>query len=242
MSRLRNRWTKATFWTDGELMRWPRDKRFVYKSLWAMAEDSCCIEDDPFEWKLTAWGSPMDADVTVELLQQYRDEFVRDGKAIPYANGGGKTYLYLPLMAEHEKPRNPQSNDLPLPPWVVYTVTGKGKGKRVQYDHGCRVCSLQNECGNRDGSPVLSCSVLPRPDLSSDKDKPVSLSVDEAVLGYWQDKSGREPKPDDLRSLFILCKTFGNDVVKLAIGQACVQGSSADSYGLITTIARAEKR
>jgi len=159
---------KAGFWTDGELLRWHRDKRSVYQSLWALAEDSCCIEDDPFEWKLNAWPSPEDADITVDLLSRYRDELVAAGKAIPYENG--KKYLYLPEMAKHEHPRNPQEPDLPLPPWVTFTTTGDGRNKRVVYTHadcsdmpGNREQTVQSTSGNRNTSPVLSCPVLPSP-------------------------------------------------------------------------------
>jgi len=118
VSRLRNRIRKADYFTDGELLRWHRDKRTTYTGLWAIAEDSGCLEDDPFTWKLLIWGSPLDADITVELLTQWRDELVAAGKLIPY-EAEGKPFLYIRTFHQHEHPRNPQSPDLPLPPWVV---------------------------------------------------------------------------------------------------------------------------
>ena len=117
MTRLRNRIRKADYFTDGELLRWHRDKRTTYTGLWAIAEDSGCLEDDPFTWKLLIWGSPLDADITVELLTQWRDEMVAAGKLIPY-EAEGKPFLYIRTFHQHEHPRNPQRPDLPLPPWI----------------------------------------------------------------------------------------------------------------------------
>ena len=131
MSRLRNRIRKADYFTDGELLRWHRDKRTTYTGLWAIAEDSGCLEDDPFTWKLLIWGSPLDADITVELLTQWRDEMVAAGKLIPY-EADGKPYLYIRTFLQHEHPRNPQRADLPIIKCVEWTsVEGIGKdGKR----------------------------------------------------------------------------------------------------------------
>jgi len=167
--RLRNRWTKATFWTDGALLRWPRDKRHFYQSLWACAEDSCCIEDDMFEVKLTAWASPLDADMTVELFETWRDELIADDKLVPYTNGDpNKRYLYLPDMAKHENPRNPQAPDIPLPPWVGMDVSGDGRDRRVRFTHGDRTEMVQSVSGDRNTSPALSCPVLPATDLDKE--------------------------------------------------------------------------
>ena len=131
MTRLRNRIRKADYFTDGELLRWHRDKRYTYSGLWAIAEDSGCLEDDPFTWKLVLWSSPLDADITVELLTQWRDELVAAGKLVPYT-ADGKAFLYIKTFLQHEHPRNPQRPDLPLPPWVrCESVQGTAKdGKR----------------------------------------------------------------------------------------------------------------
>lgn len=119
MARLRNRIRKSDYFSDGELLRWPRDKRTTYSGLYALAEDSGCLEDDCFTWKLLLWPSPLDADITVELLEQWRDEMVAAGKLIPYAVAGVR-YLYLRSFHKHEHPRNPQRNSIPLPPWVSF--------------------------------------------------------------------------------------------------------------------------
>jgi hypothetical protein len=131
MARLRNRIVKADINTDPELLRWHRDKRYTYQKIWQMAEDSGCLEDDPFGWKLTAWPSPLDADITVEVLTRWRDELVEAKKLIPY-KAEGKDYLYIKTFHQHEHPRNPQPNDLPLPPWVtfVYIEVPRSDGRK----------------------------------------------------------------------------------------------------------------
>ena len=130
MARLRNRITKADFYTDPELLRWHRDKREFYRRLWAIAEDSGCLEDDPFGWKLILYPSPLDADVTLDMMGGWRDELTGAGKLIPY-EADGKGYLYVRNFHQHEQPRNPQRPDLPLPPWVHYerTVVKRGDGE-----------------------------------------------------------------------------------------------------------------
>ena len=129
MARLRNRIRKADYFSDGELLRWPRDKRTTYSGLYALAEDSGCLEDDCFNWKLLLWPSPLDSDITVEVLEQWRDELIEAGKLIPYVHRGVR-YFYLRSFHKHEHPRNPQRNDLPLPPWVRWTesTTDNRKG------------------------------------------------------------------------------------------------------------------
>ena len=107
MSRLRNRMVKADFWTDPELLRWPLAKRMLYQGLWAFAEDSGCLEDDPFGWKLSIFPSPVDSDITVELLTEWRDDLVASGKLYRY-EADGKHYLFIRTFHQHEHPRNPQ--------------------------------------------------------------------------------------------------------------------------------------
>ena len=148
--RLRNRIVKASFYNDPDLCRWPRDKRNFYQSLWACAEDSCCLEDDMFGVKLAAWPSPHDADLTVELFEQWRDELVADGKLIPY-EARGKRYLYIPGMAAHEAPRNPQRPDCDLPPWVDWVPNAKDPRKGAYNFHDPSTCddvvqALYDDC------------------------------------------------------------------------------------------------
>jgi hypothetical protein len=119
MARLRNRILKADFWGDGELLRWPREKRFTYAGLYALAEDSGVVEDDVFNWKCMIWPSPFDADITIENLEQWRDELCEAGKLVPY-HAEGQQLLFIKAFHEHEHPRNPQSPSLPLPGWIKW--------------------------------------------------------------------------------------------------------------------------
>jgi hypothetical protein len=126
--RLRNRTINAEFWTDPELLRWHRDKRATYEGLWCLCEDSGCLEDDAFGWKLAIWPSPLDSDITVEVLQQWRDEMVADGKLIAY-EADGKKYVYLKNFHQYQRPRNPQSPNLPLPSFVTWECNDKDTRK-----------------------------------------------------------------------------------------------------------------
>lgn len=187
MARLRNRIVKADFWTDAELLRWHRDKRETYRGLWAIAEDSGCLEDDPFGWKLVLWPSPLDADLTLERLAEWRDELVESDKLIPY-EADGKRYFFIKTFHQHEHPRNPQSPDLPLPPWVTYQsrqVERKDSGRGGTYtineyvintalipSKSNRMVTVPLAYGNGketpvQSSPVQSCSVLNPPGEAS---------------------------------------------------------------------------
>lgn len=168
MARLRNRIVKAEFWTDPELLRWPRDKRETYRGLWAMAEDSGCLEDDPFGWKLLLWPSPMDADITVDLLAQWRDELVETGKLVPY-EADGKRYLWLKTFHQHEHPRNPQSPNLPLPEWVEWQVTkdDNNRTRSAYVTTSPPAETVTPQYGAATVTPVQSCPVLSSPVQSS---------------------------------------------------------------------------
>ena len=210
MARLRNRMVKAEFWTDPELLRWPRDKRETYRGLWAMAEDSGCLEDDPFGWKLVLWPSPMDADITVTLLSQWRDELIGAGKLVPY-EADGKCYLWLKNFSQHEHPKNPQSPNLPLPAWVQWVVTKDEKGRtRSSYVTGAPPDCPPTETVVRQYcdatvTPVQSCTVLSSPDQSSTYSvgapqsdaAPVDNSPDEfADIDFGEEPSEAEPKQE----------------------------------------------
>jgi len=132
MARLRNRIRKADRYSDGELLRWHRDKRSTYDGLYSLAEDSGCLEDDPFTWKLLIWPSPMDTDITVEKLAGWRDELIEAGKLIPY-EAEGQRYLFIRSFHRHQHPRNPQNPTLPLPPWVRW-IANQNDGRKGRYE------------------------------------------------------------------------------------------------------------
>lgn len=177
MARLRNRIVKADYWGDGDLLKMPRDKRDTYRGLWAVAEDSGCLEDDPFTWKLLLWPGPYDADITVELITQWRDELVAERKLIPYVSGG-RRFFFIEPFHRHEHPRNPQLNDLPLPPWVMWVPSGTDPRKglyKVDWDALAAHLGVEQPLNNDSTTfvqaltparPVLPCPVLPGTDRS----------------------------------------------------------------------------
>jgi hypothetical protein len=169
---------KGDFWTDPTMKRWPILKRIFYQSLWAMAEDSCCVEDDPLGWKITAWSGPMDDDMSIEAMTQWRKELVRQHKLMPY-KGSGTRCLYIPTMSEHERPRNPQPPTLPLPRWIVW-LDEKSGAQRGRYLDTYTECSLSE---HRASGDALSSPALPSPDLSG--------------LGQVRSGLGQEPSGSD---------------------------------------------
>jgi hypothetical protein len=95
----------AEFYTDPELLRWPAAKRDLYRSMWAMAEDSACIEDDPFGWKCAAWPSPLDSKThSVAKFTAWRAELIEAGKAVAYeAQGGHYLFLNMSILATRSR-------------------------------------------------------------------------------------------------------------------------------------------
>lgn len=245
--RLRNRMIKATYYTDPDLCRMPRAKREFYRSLWTCAEDSACLEDDMFGVKLSAWPSPNDRDMSVDKFEKWRDELLACGKLVAY-EANGQPYLYIPAMAIHEKPRNPQSPDYPLPEWVEW-IPHHSDLRKGSYKHHIKHGDAYYDAYTTHQTCNLTVPALPCPVLKDNAllsqvatGKPLSSStkIPDQVLGYWCDKTGRDPKPADLKSLRSLCKHFPVEVVNLAIGQAVAQGSAADNFALITAIAKKE--
>lgn len=217
MARLRNRQLKADFWTDPELLRWPRDKRWTYQGLWEMAEDSGCIEDDPFGWKLMLWPSPMDSDITVELLTEWRDELVEAHKAVPY-EADGKHYLYLRTFHEHELPRNPQSPNLPLPAWVKWSPD-KDTKERSRGRYVIDKDILLSQYCDANVSPVLSCPVLLNP-LPLMNSQTVAPEVEKLIILAAATKSAKaswKPKQSDIAMFATLLERFPAVQVKMEL-------------------------
>lgn len=194
--RLRNRIVKAEFYTDPDLLQWHRDKREFYRSLWAMAEDSYCIEDSPFGWKVTAWPSPLDDDMTTEQFAVWRDELIADGKLVPY-EVDGRRYLFLPDMARHERPRNPQAPNLPLPEWVEWNPHTSDQRKGSYNVDTTIVQALYNDLTT---VPALPCPVLSCPKPYSPKRSETEHqkhSISERLDGFdefWKEQTRKEGK------------------------------------------------
>lgn len=117
MATLHNRLCKAEFYLDPDLLGLPLDVRRFYRDLWHVAEDSGCLEDSPFGWKIALFPSPLDADVTVERITEWRDALVGAGKLTPYMVDG-RPYLFLTNFLRHQTLTNPKRSQVPLPPWV----------------------------------------------------------------------------------------------------------------------------
>ncbi|HHV79066.1 MAG TPA: hypothetical protein GXX40_05570 [Firmicutes bacterium] len=136
--RLHNRQIKAAFWTDPDLLQWPREKRWFYIGLVQLADDSGCLEDSPFAFKIHLFPSPLDADITIETITAWRDELIAEGKLIPY-EVEGKRYLFIANFHKHQTPdypTPPSRASIPLPPWVQWVEEGekKRKGRYVVSD------------------------------------------------------------------------------------------------------------
>lgn len=116
---LHARLIKPEFYTDGELLRWPRDKRNFYAGLFHLADDSGCLEFDAFEFKLQLFRSPQDVDLTVEILEQFTQELSASSKLIPYEING-KMCFYLKNFHRHQTLKNPSSPMVALPVWVTW--------------------------------------------------------------------------------------------------------------------------
>lgn len=232
--RLRNRMVNAEFYTDPDLLRWPSAKRDLYRSLWALAEDSYCVEDDPFGWKCSAWPSPLDAKThTVAKFTTWREELIAEKKAVPYESVGGH-YLFLPDMAEHEHPRNPQSPNLPLPAWVTWEQHASDLRK------GAYVIDwrLYNACTTVKSEvltvPVLSCPVLSE-DLGQNPGPSTSAQVQRLERGsypqakaktgltipqkaYLEGKIGHELSRDEIATFSRFLAIPGVDLPMIANG------------------------
>lgn len=216
MARLRNRIRKADYFSDGELLRWPRDKRTTYSGLYALAEDSGCLEDDCFTWKLLLWPSPLDADITVEKLEQWRDELIAAGKLIPYTSGGVR-YLYLRSFHKHEHPRNPQENTLPLPPWVTgerhstdgrkWVFTVHDDALPPLPDGSTSVEQASNESVTT--SPALPCPALPGPALSLRALADASAPAGADDFAEWWQVYGKIGSKADAERLYRFWRTKG---------------------------------
>lgn len=120
--RLHTRQVKAGFWDDPDLAQLPLQARMLFAGMWALADDSGCLEDSPMAFKLKLFASPVDADLTVELLATHRDKLLGAGMLVRYRSGR-KDYLFIVNFHAHQKIRNPGSPVVPLPEWIEWRPT-----------------------------------------------------------------------------------------------------------------------
>jgi hypothetical protein len=116
--KLHNRQIKASFWTDTDMIRnFTLEERLFYIGLWQLADDSGCIENDPYAFKLFLF--PLNEEVTIETLVSWTQKFIKKQKLISY-QAQGKDGLYLANFHKHQTIKNPQPPEVPLPPWITW--------------------------------------------------------------------------------------------------------------------------
>lgn len=130
--RLHNRQIKATFWNDPDLLQWVRDKRWFYSGLVQLADDSGCLEDSPFAFKLNIFPSPLDDDITTDRLITWCDEMIKQKKLIRY-EVNKKQCLFIVNFHKHQNLKTPSPPIVPLPKWIAWQPypSNKNSGKYV---------------------------------------------------------------------------------------------------------------
>jgi hypothetical protein len=199
--RLHSRQTKPGFWTDTELIRlFSREQRMFYHGLWQLADDSGCLHDDPWAFKLHLY--PLDADITPEMLADWRDRLISQQKLIPYLIHG-RRYLFLKNFHKHQSIANPARPDVPLPAWVIwrpyptngrqgtYTVLADVLTSHLQTSPACLTNPLQtpsNQNLEPEPEPLEpSPSETRQPAVAGDLSKPCSPQT---VVGLWNEICG----------------------------------------------------
>jgi hypothetical protein len=116
--KLHNRQIKASFWTDTDMIRnFTLEERLFYIGLWQLADDSGCIENDPYAFKLFLF--PLNDSVTIEMLSTWTQKLIEKNNLIPY-HAQEKDCLFLTNFHKHQTIKNPQPPIVPLPPWITW--------------------------------------------------------------------------------------------------------------------------
>lgn len=111
---------KAAFWTDTELIRqFSRDERLFYQGLWQLADDSGCLDNDPWAFKLHLF--PLDLDILPTILADWTQKLIDAKKLLPYEMGH-KQCVFLVNFHKHQTMKNPAAPDVPLPSWLTWTT------------------------------------------------------------------------------------------------------------------------
>ena len=116
--KLHNRQIRTTFWTDTDMIRnFTLEERLFYIGLWQLADDSGCVENDPFAFKLFLF--PLNEEVTIGTLVSWTQKLIEKQKLISY-HTQGKDGLYLANFHKHQTIKNPQPPEVPHPPWITW--------------------------------------------------------------------------------------------------------------------------
>jgi hypothetical protein len=116
--KLHNRQIKASYWSDTDMIRnFTLEERLFYIGLWQLADDSGCVENDPYAFKLFLF--PLNEEVTIETLVSWTQKLIEKQKLISY-HTQGKDGLFLANFHKHQNIKNPQPPEVPLPPWITW--------------------------------------------------------------------------------------------------------------------------
>jgi DnaD/phage-associated family protein len=249
--RLHNRQIKATFWTDPDLLQWVREKRLFYMGLSQLADDSGCLEDSPFAFKISLFPSPVDADITVDSLAQWRDEFIAQGKIMPY-DANGKPYLFMVNFHKHQtldKPTPPSKASIPLPPWVVW-VKGDTRNKSyyqvLDLSETCsgQIPDTEEACSSRTGTGTITRTrttttpISPPPENNPDDFNPAELENSRReVFSSFEQEFGRTLSPTEYQEIIAWLDgaiegipPFSPELILYALKQAALNAKRNTGY------------
>ena len=130
--RLHNRQIKSGYWNDQDLIRWPLIKRVLFQGLWCIADDSGCCLDDSWTIKVLIFPSPVDADITPDVIKEYLDEMAQENKIIRYQSQN-KACFYIKNFHKYQRLDNPAAPEVPLPNWIKFEPypSNKRAGKYI---------------------------------------------------------------------------------------------------------------
>ncbi|MCL6557397.1 MAG: DnaD domain protein [Firmicutes bacterium] len=251
--RLHNRQIKATFWNDPDLLQWPREKRWFYEGLSQLADDSGCLENSPFAFKLHLFPSPLDADITVELISHWVNELIEQGKLIPY-DAGGKKCLFLVNFHKHQALRSPAAPEVPLPPWVTFTPTDKRRRSgtyTVRNPYDFLTDTVRISYGLQ---PEPEPEIEPEPELDHDDDDNARARAKANFVQTYEQEFGRLISPTDLQQLEsyvadgmeeeVVCEAIrrarAQNVLKLSYVRSILNAWKAEGVLTMAGVARAD--
>ena len=130
--KFRDRLIKAEFWGDSFFFRLPAPQRLLFIGVLGLAEDSGCLEFDSLLLKCQLFGGPGDAEITPELIEQWKNQLVEAGRLIPY-QAGGKEYLFVKNFHKYQILKHYSAPTTPLPPWLKF-IPGEKNPRQGSYE------------------------------------------------------------------------------------------------------------
>lgn len=208
--RLHNRQIKASFWNDPDLLRWPRDKRWFYEGLIQLADDSGCLEDDPFAFKINLFPSPVDSDITLEILAQWVEELIEDKKLVRY-EVNRKQCLFLVNFHKHQKLKNPAAPEVPLPPFLAWEAYKSNK------DAGKYVLNEQLLSSFLDSSEkVLRDSFQPEPEIEPEVEEEININNADDDNARMREEDSQDHLDETEESESVDCENIGFKAIEFA--------------------------